>query len=297
MTGSGTIEAKLVILAAGAMGTPVILQRSASGLGGVPAAVGRYFSPNGDRVTLGVFDESKVRDLLGLERAPGVPYAAYAIGRPITTASYDYLDASLPEFSRFSLEQIYFPPIVDILAEDGVDGPPVWFGTDKRTLGRGGAGAALLPDRARDAAGLGCLGRRRQGDRREGRARAAPPLEGGRERLQRPPAVDLPHGRRPGHLRARRPARAARPSGHLRDRRLGRPDLALREPLAHHRGARRARLGAPPPARHRARAHAARAGAAARAHRRRTSPALRESRLTGRLFERVLGLDFPSHRG
>src|SRR5439155_228735 len=47
----------------------------------------------------------------------------------------DYLDASLPEFSRFSLEQIYFPPIVDILAEDGVDGPPVWFGTDKRTLG------------------------------------------------------------------------------------------------------------------------------------------------------------------
>src|SRR5207249_2004334 len=84
---SGTIEAKLVILAAGAMGTPVILQRSASGLGGVPAAVGRYFSPNGDRVTLGVFDESKVRDLLGLERAPGVPYAAYAIGRPITTGS------------------------------------------------------------------------------------------------------------------------------------------------------------------------------------------------------------------
>src|SRR5207245_372890 len=64
-----------------------------------------------------------------------VPDAAYAIGRPSTTASYDYLDASLPEFSRFSLEQIYFPPIVDILAEDGVDGPPVWFGTDKRTLG------------------------------------------------------------------------------------------------------------------------------------------------------------------
>jgi len=131
---SGTIEAKLVILAAGAMGTPVILQRSAAALGGMPAAVGRYFSPNGDRVTLGVFDEAKVRDLLGLERAPGVPYEAYAIGRPITTASYDYLDASLPEFSRFSLEQIYFPPIVDILAEDGVDGPPVWFGVDKRTL-------------------------------------------------------------------------------------------------------------------------------------------------------------------
>src|SRR5439155_415852 len=130
--GRGVVRGRAV--AAGAMGTPVILQRSAAALGGMPAAVGRYFSPNGDRVTLGVFDEAKVRDLLGLERAPGVPYEAYAIGRPITTASYDYLDASLPEFSRFSLEQIYFPPIVDILAEDGVDGPPVWFGVDKRTL-------------------------------------------------------------------------------------------------------------------------------------------------------------------
>ncbi len=133
VTASGTIEAKLVILAAGAMGTPVILQRSTA-LGAMPSAVGRYFSPNGDRVTLGVFDETKVRDLLGLERAPGVPYGAYAIGRPITTASYDYLDASLPEFSRFTLEQIYFPPIVNILTEDGVDGPPTWFGVDKRTL-------------------------------------------------------------------------------------------------------------------------------------------------------------------
>jgi len=134
-TGTGSIEAKIVVLAAGAMGTPVILQRSAAFLGAMPAAVGRYFSPNGDHVTLGVFDEAKVRDLLGLERAPGTPYGAYAIGRPITTASYDYLDPGLPEFSRFSLEQIYFPPIVNILAEDGVDGPPVWFGVDKRTLG------------------------------------------------------------------------------------------------------------------------------------------------------------------
>ena len=134
VTGSGTIEAKLVILAAGAMGTPVILQRSAAALGGVPTAVGRYFSPNGDHTTLAVCDESKVRDLLGLERAPGVAYEAYAIGRPITTVSYDYLDASRPEFSRFSLEQIYFPPIVNILAEDGVDGAPTWFGVDKRAV-------------------------------------------------------------------------------------------------------------------------------------------------------------------
>lgn len=134
VTGTGTLEAKLVIVAAGAMGTPVILQRSAATLGGMPAAVGRYFSPNGDRVTLGVFDETKIRDLLGLQRSPGVLYGAYAIGRPITTASYDYLDPALPEFLRFSLEQIYFPPIVNVLAEDGVPGPPTWFGVDKKTL-------------------------------------------------------------------------------------------------------------------------------------------------------------------
>src|SRR5205814_746281 len=59
VTGSGTIEAKLVILAAGAMGTPVILQRSAA-LGTMPAAVGRNFSPNGDRTTLAVYDRSDV---------------------------------------------------------------------------------------------------------------------------------------------------------------------------------------------------------------------------------------------
>ena len=39
-TGGGVIEAKIVVLAAGTMGTPVILQRSAPTLGGVPNAVG-----------------------------------------------------------------------------------------------------------------------------------------------------------------------------------------------------------------------------------------------------------------
>ena len=33
--------------------------------------------------------------------------------------SYDYLDARRPEFERFGLQQIYFPPITNILPEDG----------------------------------------------------------------------------------------------------------------------------------------------------------------------------------
>jgi enediyne biosynthesis protein E9 len=130
--GGGLIEAKIVIVAAGTMGTPVILQRSASYLGGMPSAVGRYFSANGDRVTVAALDEDKVHDLLGLERAPGVAYDAFPIGKPISAMTFDYLDPRAPEFSRFGLQQIYFPPITNILL--GVDEPPVWFGVDKRNL-------------------------------------------------------------------------------------------------------------------------------------------------------------------
>jgi choline dehydrogenase-like flavoprotein len=132
--GQGVIEAKIVILAAGAMGTPVILQRSATFLGSMPAAVGRHFSPNGDRVTLAVYDEAKVRDVLGLEREPGVAYEAYPIGKPIGSMSFDRLDAAAPEFTRFSLQQIYFPAITNVLAEDTNPAPPVWFGVDKREI-------------------------------------------------------------------------------------------------------------------------------------------------------------------
>lgn len=134
VVGAGTIEAKIVILAAGTMGTPVILQRSAPLLGTMPAAVGRNFSPNGDRVTLAVVDESKVRSLLDLERAPGVAYEGYAIGRPIGSMSLDPLDPSRAEFRRYSLQQIYFPPITSILPDDGSAAAPTWFGLDKRDL-------------------------------------------------------------------------------------------------------------------------------------------------------------------
>ena len=105
----------MVIVAAGAMGTPVILQRSAQCLGGMPRAVGRYFSANGDRVTVAALDEDKVQDLLGLQRAPGVAYDAFPIGKPISAMTFDYLNPSAPEFSRFGLQQIYFPPITNTL--------------------------------------------------------------------------------------------------------------------------------------------------------------------------------------
>jgi enediyne biosynthesis protein E9 len=132
--GAGAIEAKLVIVAAGTMGTPVILQRSAPGLGAIPSAVGRYFSPNGDRVSMALLDEAKLASVLGLQRGNGVAYEAFHIGKPIGSMSYDYQDARRPEFERFGLQQIYFPSITNILPEDGTPGSPAWFGVDKKQM-------------------------------------------------------------------------------------------------------------------------------------------------------------------
>lgn len=133
--GAGTIEAKIVVVAAGAVGTPAILNRSAVALGGMPSAVGRNFSGNGDRVSVALMNEPAVRDVLGLERSPGVPYDALHIGRPVGSMSYDHLDGSDPEFTRFGLQQIYFPTITSQLGQaPGAD--PSWFGVEKKEMRR-----------------------------------------------------------------------------------------------------------------------------------------------------------------
>ncbi|MEV8513844.1 GMC family oxidoreductase [Dactylosporangium sp. NPDC051484] len=132
---TGTIDAKIVVLAAGAGATPVILQRSESALGPMPHAVGRYFSGNGERLNTAVFDEDRVRDVLGLSRRDGRAYEAYQIGRGPTVASWDRLDASLPEFERYSLEQLYFPPALGtILAQVPDTDGPAWFGMGKKEM-------------------------------------------------------------------------------------------------------------------------------------------------------------------
>lgn len=132
---AGEIDAKIVILAAGAGATPVILQRSEPGLGRMPRAVGRYFSGNGERLNTAVFDEDRVRGVLGLTRDGGKAYEAYQIGRGPTVASWDRLDGSLPEFERFSLEQLYFPPALGtILAQVPDATGPTWFGVEKKEL-------------------------------------------------------------------------------------------------------------------------------------------------------------------
>jgi enediyne biosynthesis protein E9 len=132
---TGSIEAKIVVLAAGTAATPVILRRSEPYLGSLPDAVGKYFSGNGERLNTAVLNEDRVRDLLGLDRGDGVAFEAGQIGRGPVAACWDWLDGSLPEYERFSLEQLYFPPgLGTVLAQTpGPDGP-VWFGREKKEM-------------------------------------------------------------------------------------------------------------------------------------------------------------------
>ncbi|RSM47498.1 glucose-methanol-choline oxidoreductase [Actinoplanes sp. ATCC 53533] len=131
----GAIDAKVVVLAAGAGATPVILQRSEPYLGAMPHAVGRYFSGNGERLNTAIMNEDRVRDVLGLTRPDGVPYEAYQIGKGPCVATWDRLDGALPEYTRFSLEQLYFPPgFGTILAQVPDATGPTWFGAEKKDL-------------------------------------------------------------------------------------------------------------------------------------------------------------------
>jgi choline dehydrogenase-like flavoprotein len=134
-TGHGTIDAKIVVLAAGAGATPVILQRSEAALGTMPPAVGRYFSGNGERLNTAVINEDRVREVLGLDRGNGTAYQANQIGKGPVVACWDYLDGSRPEYSRFSLEQLYFPPgLGTILAQAPDATGPTWFGAHKKAM-------------------------------------------------------------------------------------------------------------------------------------------------------------------
>lgn len=136
--GGGTIEAKVVVVAAGAMATPVLLKRSAWGLGGMPAAVGRHFSPNGEQLTAFHMDQGRIKTVLGVER-PGAtkPFNVFRVGKSISTMAMDHLDGSLPEFERFSIQDCYFPIISNLLATVPLPGlRKAWFGADKKMARR-----------------------------------------------------------------------------------------------------------------------------------------------------------------
>ncbi len=132
------IECKVLIMAAGAMGTPVILLRSQQSLGlpSLSSHLGKHLGVNGDHVAAIEYDdESKVRDLLGL---PG--YDDFFKGKPITTMSYDwYAGRSGHEHdgTRFSLQEIFLSQLTNFLYDDGRgngEEPSFWGQEKKRSI-------------------------------------------------------------------------------------------------------------------------------------------------------------------
>lgn len=133
--GEGRVTAPVVIVAAGAAATPVILQRSEEDLGAMPDAVGRYFSGNGERINVAVMDDRRVSEVLGLRRGDDQAYAGFQVGRGPVTVTWDHLDETREEFTRFAVEQLYFPPgLGTILAQAEGEPGPSWFGNSKKEL-------------------------------------------------------------------------------------------------------------------------------------------------------------------
>jgi enediyne biosynthesis protein E9 len=125
-------EAKVLILATGAMGDAPILMRSRNDLPSLSDQVGQHLSSNGDHVAAGEFDPAKVRSILGL---PG--YGQFYKGKPITTMSYDWWVGRTDrryDGTRFNLQEIFLSSLTNFLYDDGRDpeGDPSWFGVQKK---------------------------------------------------------------------------------------------------------------------------------------------------------------------
>jgi choline dehydrogenase-like flavoprotein len=128
------IECKVLVMAAGAMGTPPILMRSRQNgdLPSISDKIGKHLGVNGDHVAGVEYDPKKVRQLLKL---PG--YGAFYKGKPITTMSYDWY-AGRPgnqnDGKRFSLQEIFLSTLTNFLYDDGRDpgGEPSFWGAQKK---------------------------------------------------------------------------------------------------------------------------------------------------------------------
>jgi choline dehydrogenase-like flavoprotein len=127
------VECKVLILAAGAMGTPPILMRSRQN-GALPAVspqLGKHLGVNGDHVAAIEVDERRARQVLGL---PG--YSDFHKGKPITVMSYDWWvgkHGAARDGTRFTLQEILLSQLTNFLYGDGRgDGEPSWWGREKK---------------------------------------------------------------------------------------------------------------------------------------------------------------------
>jgi choline dehydrogenase-like flavoprotein len=126
------IECKVLILSAGAMGSPPILMRSRTDLSSLSDRLGKHLGVNGDHVAAIEYNPAKVRSVLGL---PG--YGTFYKGKPITTMTYDWWAgrrAHRYDGTRFTLQEIFLSSITNILYDDGraPTGEPSWWGAQKK---------------------------------------------------------------------------------------------------------------------------------------------------------------------
>src|SRR3954449_8986053 len=126
------IECKVLILSAGAMGTPPILMRSRNDLPSLSDQLGRNLGVNGDHIAAIEYDQARVRKALNL---PG--YADFHKGKPITTMTYDYWVGRRDhrfDGTRFNLQEIFLSSLTNFLYDDGraPDGDPSWWGLQKK---------------------------------------------------------------------------------------------------------------------------------------------------------------------
>src|SRR5581483_8347032 len=130
--GSVQLECKVLVLAAGAMGTTPLLLRSKPSLPALSSQVGHNLGVNGDHVAAVEYDPARVRSVLGL---PG--YHEFYKGKPITTMSYDWWvgrRAHAYDGTRFTLQEIFLSTLTNFLYDSGrtVPGGPSWWGLEKK---------------------------------------------------------------------------------------------------------------------------------------------------------------------
>ena len=126
------LRCKVLVMAAGAMGTPPLLLRSRPALPALSSQVGHNLGVNGDHVAALEFDPRRVRSVLGL---PG--YHQFYKGKPITTTSYDWWvgrRSHAYDGTRFNLQEIFLSSLTNFLYDSGrtTPGGPSWWGLEKK---------------------------------------------------------------------------------------------------------------------------------------------------------------------
>ncbi len=126
------LQCKVLVLAAGAMGTPPLLMRSRLALPALSGQVGNNLGVNGDHVAAVEYDPERVQSVLGL---PG--YHDFYKGKPITTMSYDWWvgrSSHRYDGTRFNLQEIFLSTLTNFLYDSGrtLAGGPSWWGLQKK---------------------------------------------------------------------------------------------------------------------------------------------------------------------